>query len=139
MDTSDEAQPRREILVVDDNVNVSRALGELLFRGGFVPVVCTNGTEAIAYLGQAVPAAAIIDVHLPDVSGLVLTQFLRERYGPEVPVIILSGDTSMDNLNALPLVGATYFYSKPVRGSELVERIRGLAPSDGTPTLGQGA
>jgi DNA-binding response OmpR family regulator len=127
-----------EVLVVDDNVNVSRALGEMLFRQGFAPVVCTTGQDAMSYLDQAAaPGAAVIDVHLPDVSGLTLTQHLRQRHGPDVPVIILSGDTSMENLSALPLVGATYFYSKPVRGSELLERIRELttpctqAPADG--------
>ena len=122
------AKPR-EILVVDDNVNVSRALGDLLFRAGFAPTVCTKGTEAMDYLSHGAPAGAIIDIHLPDVSGLVISQYLREKYGPEIPVIIVSGDSSMDNLNALPDVGATYFYSKPVRGSALVDRIRELTSS----------
>lgn len=135
MDALDASLPLLEILVVDDNVNVSRALGELLFRAGFVPTVCTNGLEALDYLSNGTPAAAIIDIHLPDVSGLVLSQHLRDRHGPDVPIIILSGDTSMDNLNALPDVGATYFYSKPVRGSELVDRIRELT----APRSDQGA
>ena len=115
-----------EILVVDDNVNVSRALGNLLFRAGFAPTVCTNGLEALDYLCHGAPGGAIIDIHLPDISGLVISQHLRERHGPDIPIIIVSGDTSMDNLNALPDVGATYFYSKPVRGSALVDRMREL-------------
>ncbi len=126
----------REILVVDDNVNVSRAMGDLLFRAGFAPTVCTKGADAMEYLSHGPPAGAIIDIHLPDISGLVISQYLREKYGPEIPIIVVSGDTSMDNLNALPDVGATYFYSKPVRGSALVDRIRELtsaSPATGEP------
>lgn len=126
MDPLDMMPKPREILVVDDNVNVSRALGDLLFRAGFAPTVCTTGKEALVYLSHGSPAGAIIDIHLPDISGLTISQHLREKHGPDIPIIILSGDTSMDNLNALPDVGATYFYSKPVRGSALVDRMREL-------------
>lgn len=134
MSSADTTPKPREILVVDDNVNVSRALGDLLFRAGFAPTVCTRGTDAMDYLANGPPVGAIIDIHLPDVSGLVISQYLREKYGPEIPIIVLSGDSSMGNLNALPDVGATYFYSKPVRGSALVDRIRELtSASPATP------
>lgn len=126
MDPVEIIPKRSEILVVDDNVNVSRALGNLLFRAGFAPTVCTTGMEALDYLAHGRPAGAIIDIHLPDISGLVISQHLRERHGPDIPIIIVSGDTSMNNLNALPDAGATYFYSKPVRGSALVDRMREL-------------
>ena len=126
MDPVDITAKRSEILVVDDNVNVSRALGNLLFRAGFAPTVCTNGMDALDYLSHGAPAGAIIDIHLPDISGLVISQHLREKHGRDIPIIIVSGDTSMNNLNALPDAGATYFYSKPVRGSALVDRMREL-------------
>jgi FixJ family two-component response regulator len=48
---------------------------------------------------------------------------LRDLLGPDVPIIVLSGDTSMPMLNSLPHVGATYFFSKPVNAQQLVERL----------------
>ena len=65
---------------------------------------------------------------MPDISGLVVSQKLREMLGPDVPIIVLSGDTSMQMLNSLPHVGATYFFSKPVNASQLVERMREWVP-----------
>ena len=43
----------------------------------------------------------MVDIHLPDLSGLVVTQKLRQQLGAAIPIIILSGDTSMETLNSL--------------------------------------
>ena len=48
----------------------------------------------------------------------------REILGPDTPIIVLSGDTSMPTLNSLPHVGATYFFSKPVNAAHLLERLK---------------
>ncbi len=119
----------REVLIVDDSQPTARALAELLIRDGFEVAVFTNGTEALKYLGIGQPVAAVIDIHLPDISGLAITQYIRERQGPDVPIIVISGDSSMDNIHSLSLVGATHFYSKPVKASDLLLRLRQLTAS----------
>lgn len=116
----------REILVVDDSLPTARALAELLTRDGFEVAVYTTGAEALDYLNVGKPAAAVVDIHLPDISGLTVTQYLRESHGPDVPIIVISGDSSMGNISSLSVVGATYFYSKPVRASDLLKRLREL-------------
>ena len=76
---------------------------------------------------ESVPViAAIIDIHLPDINGLILSRQLRDTLGPGTPIIVLSGDASMEVLNSLPHVGADYFFCKPVKGSLLVDRVREL-------------
>ena len=116
------------VLIVDDNHNVARALGTLMTDAGFLPVVFTTGTDALAYAesDHPAPAAAVVDVHLPDLNGLVLSQKLRTRLGPDAPIIVLSGDTSTETLKSLSHVGATYFFSKPVNGRHLVKQIKTL-------------
>jgi len=44
--------------------------------------------------------------------------------GPQTPLVILSGDTSIQTINSLPHVGATYFFPKPIQGIQLVERLK---------------
>jgi two-component system, sensor histidine kinase RpfC len=122
----DDARQAIEVLIVDDSQPTARALGELLMRDGFEVAVFTNGMDALAYLNVGKPDAAVVDVHLPDISGLILSEHIRSRSGPDLPIIIISGDTSMQNINSLSLVGATYFYSKPVKASDLVSRLRDL-------------
>src|SRR5690242_13966801 len=101
----------QSIAIVDDNQAVTRALATLLKNQGFAPVAFNDGLSALAYAKENTPRAAIVDIHLPDISGLVLTQRLREHWGGGVPIVILSGDHSLATLNSLPHVGATYFFA----------------------------
>lgn len=112
------------VLIVDDNEPTARALAKVLGAAKFRTAVSFRGGDAVDYAKHHQVDAAVVDIHLPDLSGLVVTQKLRERLGPETPIIILSGDTSMEMLNALPHVGATYFFSKPVNSSQLIERLK---------------
>ena len=114
----------QSIAIVDDTQAVTRALTTLLKNQGFAPVAFNDGLSALAYAKENTPRAAIVDIHLPDINGLVLTQQLRDLLGAETPLIILSGDTSMETLNSLPHVGATYFFPKPVQSAQLIERLQ---------------
>ena len=111
------------ILIVDDNEPTANALAKALRNARFETAVSFRGADAVKYATSHEVDAAVVDIHLPDISGLVVSQKLRESLGPSTPIIILSGDTSMEMLNALPHVGATYFFSKPVNVAHLIERL----------------
>jgi DNA-binding response OmpR family regulator len=118
------AAPR--VLIVDDNQTVAHSLANRVRRAGYDTAVFHSGGEALTYCDDHTVAAAIVDVHLPDLSGLILSQGLRQRMGPDRPIIVVSGDTSMETLNSLKHVGATYFFSKPVKSSQLLDQLKGL-------------
>lgn len=118
--------PSPAILIVDDSAATARGLSGLFEAAGYQPAIFLQGLSAIDFAREHRPAGAVIDIHLPDISGLVLSQRLREILGPAAPIIVLSGDTSMEVLNSLPHVGATYFFHKPVVGTMLLEQFRGL-------------
>ena len=71
-----------QVLIVDDSPETARALATLLKRADYVPAVCHRGMEAIEYARQHRCAAAVVDVHLPDMNGLLVAQKLRESFGP---------------------------------------------------------
>ena len=112
------------VLVVDDNEAVAHALAKILSHEGWRVSISYNGMDALKQIECEMLSAAVVDIHLPDISGLVLSAKLRERYGPKLPIIVLSGDTSMENIRSLEHVGATYFISKPINSEHLVERLR---------------
>jgi len=116
------APPR--ILIIDDSQPTANALAAVLRRADYETTVAYRGNAGIEQARSGSFAAAVVDIHLPDLSGLVVSQKLRELLGPQTPIIVLSGDTSMTTLNSLPHVGATYFFSKPVNASHLLERLR---------------
>ncbi len=111
------------VLVVDDDPVVVRAMQKLLDREGFAVISC-HTAEAALQKTHAGIAAAIVDIHLPNKSGLWLSQQLRAALGPKAPIIILSGDHSMDTIRSLPGAGATYFFSKPVNIAQLVGKLK---------------
>ena len=119
-----DASISRSILIVDDSRLVTSALRVMLAGAGYHVTTFDAGLAALRHAAEHRPDAAVIDIHLPDINGLVVTRQLRELLGPDTPLIILSGDTSMETLNSLPLVGATYFFPKPVQGALLIERLR---------------
>ena len=114
------------VLIVDDNPAVTQAMSVLVRNAGYQTIGCQLGQDALNQTVDFTPAAAVIDVHLPDMNGLVLAQKLRDRFGPTTPIIVVSGDTSMETLKSLPHVGATYFFSKPVNSGQLIERLKDL-------------
>ena len=116
------------VLVVDDSPPTARALARILANAGYRSTVAHSGSEALDHAQRLDFAAAVVDIHLGDMNGLVVAQKLRERIGPSGTIIILSGDTSLETLNSLPHVGATYFFSKPVSATKLLERLKEWVP-----------
>jgi CheY-like chemotaxis protein len=113
-----------QVLVVDDHAITARALAALLQSVGYRTTVCHRGAEALARARETHFDAAVVDVHLPDLSGLIVSQQLRQRLGPDAAVLVLSGDTSMQTLNSLSHCGASYFFSKPVNAGNLLDWLR---------------
>ena len=122
-ESSGPAAPPR-ILVIDDSQPTANALSAVLRRANYETAVAYRGIEGLEKARSTTFDAAVVDIHLPDLSGLVVSQKLREILGPRTPIIVLSGDTSMTTLNSLPHVGATYFLPKPVQANNLLDRLK---------------
>jgi DNA-binding response OmpR family regulator len=112
-----------QVLVTDDDRPTAQALGRVLQTHGYQAGICHTAAETLHAIGLATPDALLVDVHLPDMNGLVLTQRLRATLGGDVPIIVISGDTSMETLGSLPYIGATYFLSKPTTAPLLIEKL----------------
>lgn len=116
------------IMVVDDHAPTAKSLCSFLRSAGYETAMAHRGHDALELSRRVRPDGAVVDIHLPDLNGLVLVVKLREELGPDVPLIVLSGDTSMETIKSLSHVGATYFLSKPVSGSKLVDVVRSWLP-----------
>jgi DNA-binding response OmpR family regulator len=110
-------------LIVDDNAPTAQALAALLATAHHKSVVFHRGHEALEYARQNPCLAAVVDIHLPDISGILLAQQLRSLVGAAIPIVLISGDTSLPTLSAISEIGATHFFSKPVNASYLLERL----------------
>ena len=113
-------QDKSVILIVEDDAPMGAALSGLFENEGYSAVVKSNGNEALKYNSSDL-CGVLLDVHLPDMNGLDVANVLRMKYGPRLPIIMLSGDGSMDVIRQLGDAGADYFFSKPVNPNVLLE------------------
>jgi DNA-binding NarL/FixJ family response regulator len=111
--------------VVADGDAESRAeVTRLLEHVGFEVLQAASGTEALGLTRLAQPAAVLLDVALPEISGYQLCHLLRNEYGPSLPIVLLSMNrTEPYDKAAGLLLGANDYIAKPFAPDELLARI----------------
>ena len=113
------------VLVVDDEESVRSFLGPLLEREGFTATLIDSGTAAVASVLDSRPDLVLLDVNLPDLSGLEVCRAIR-RQPDYVPVILLTGlDSREDELAGFAALADEYV-TKPFLPEALVARVRAL-------------
>jgi two-component system KDP operon response regulator KdpE len=114
--------PRVKVLVVDDEPPIRRLLRLGLEAQGYEIMEALNGKTALELMSQ-VPDLVILDLGLPDVSGLDLITRLRQRQ-EGIPIVVLSSrDDEAGKVQALDL-GADDYVTKPFGMDELLARMR---------------
>jgi two-component system KDP operon response regulator KdpE len=111
-----------QILVVDDEPQITRVLRTSLQSNGHEVTVAHDGTEALAQFLKAEPELVITDLAMPGMNGIELTREIRER--SKVPVIVLSvRGNDASKVEALDQ-GADDYITKPFSIQELLARVR---------------
>ena len=79
----------RQVLVVDDNINSGKILNYRMEQWGLLPVIATSGKHALEILSQVSVDLVIVDLLMPDMDGIQLSQTIKLLY-PKTPVILLN-------------------------------------------------
>ncbi len=116
--------PKSYILVVDDEDTIREVVGRYLEREGYSVREAADGYKALDIIQHDPPALIVLDLMLPGIDGLTLTQHLRQDR--QIPIIMLTakGETS-DRIRGLD-IGADDYITKPFSPQELVSRIRAV-------------
>src|SRR6516165_1982541 len=109
---------QKRILLVDDEKLVRWALTQKCAEFGFQSLEAENGEEAIRALQGDTIDAILLDVHLPDLSGIEVLEKLKQA-GETRSVIMMTADPQLDDVKAALRLGAYDFVSKPINFEEL--------------------
>ena len=111
----------RHVWIVDDDAEIARAIG-LMLKMLNCEVTSFHSARAAAQtlLTGKSPELLILDIHMPDVSGLDMLEFLRRRpEWKELPIIMLSSENADSTVDTAMQLGADAYVMKPVTLEEL--------------------
>jgi DNA-binding response OmpR family regulator len=114
----------KNILIVEDEASIAEVVSLYLKRAGYEVQIASDGKQALNILERKIPDFVILDLMLPEVDGLSLTRWLRER--SDVPIIMLTARREeIDRITGLEM-GADDYVVKPFSPQELVSRVRAV-------------
>jgi two-component system, NarL family, response regulator DevR len=115
------------LLIVDDHEVVRQGLAALIGRREHVRIVAQAGSAAAAIraVQDVRPDVVLMDVRLPDGSGIEATREIRDRW-PETKVVMLTGYADTEALFASILAGASGYLLKQIRGPDLVRALQSV-------------
>ena len=118
---------RPKILLVDDNAELLTLLARLMEAEGWTPVAVGKGHTAITKIASEKPAAAVVDILLPDMMGYDVAHALRNA---QVPFVFMTGVFKGGRAasDARSQHGAAAYFEKPFEARKLVEALRALVP-----------
>lgn len=115
-----------KVMIVDDVLTNIKVVKAFLAEEGFQRFISvTDATEAVAVIYREDPDILLLDLMMPEVSGIEILDTLRsdERYA-RLPILILTSTTSRELKSEALRLGATDFLAKPVDSDDLVPRVR---------------
>ena len=124
---SDYRFDRLKVLVVDDNVHMRKLVTTILQAFGVIQITeVDNGERAWASLRESNPDVVVLDWVMEGMSGLELIRMIRtnpQAPNPFVPVIMLTGHTSLDHVRQARDAGVNEFIAKPVSVKTMMSRL----------------
>ena len=116
-------RPAARILVVEDDPAVQKALKRLFETEGYAVEVQSDGQSALESFQASPPAAVVLDLRLPKMSGREVCKEIK-AHAPTLPIVVLSAASDVSDKVLLLELGADDYVTKPFSPRELLARVR---------------
>ena len=114
------------VLVVDDESGILDSLNILLRNEGFTPHLAQGGKAGLERMEEMSPDIVLTDIRMPNVTGVDILAAARQS-DPDVPVILMTAQATLQSAMQAVNEGAFYYIQKPFRNDELVAILRRAA------------
>lgn len=114
-----------KILIAEDELNIAKAVKYILEKNKYTVDHCIDGEEALFNLENQNYDVVILDIMMPKVNGLEVLKTIRNK-GNDVPVLILSAKSEIEDKVAGLDLGADDYLPKPFASEELLARVKAL-------------
>jgi len=130
---------QRTVVVVEDEPDAAEMFAEMMRVSGYRVLKIFNSTPAMSTIANEKPDVVILDVMMPDVSGLEVLRYMRRE--PElagIPVIVVSAKSMPLDIKTGIEAGASLYLTKPVGFLDLKQAIEQVVESSQASMLGGG-
>ena len=117
-------------MIIEDEPDAAELFAEMMRLNGYRVIKSYSSTPALTLIAQERPDLIILDIMMPDISGLDVLRFLRSM--PELcttPVVIVSAKATPDDISLGLEAGASIYLTKPVSYIDLKNAVDGLVHS----------
>lgn len=119
----------QHILVIDPDMDVAQVFASVLEQAGFQVTIVRNAADAMTLMEEDMPGAVIMELMLPDISGLSLIQYIRNKpQGKSIPLVVVTSASAGFQMGQAIDAGVDIFLSKPVGVDELLRGLVKVAP-----------
>ena len=117
----------KKIIIVEDQPDIADLLEEMLRLDQYQVIKIHSGTGALSMIPAENPDVVLLDIMMPDVSGLEVLRFMHREPGLQhIPVVIVSAKTLPEDIRTGFEEGATAYLTKPVDMDKLRETVAGV-------------
>ena len=114
----------QNILIADDNSDITKVLAAYTKKEGYNPIIATDGEEALKLFDEYSPSAVLLDVMMPKVDGYEVCRKIREK--SNIPIILVTArGEGFEKIMGLD-IGADDYIVKPFSPSEVMARLRAV-------------
>ena len=122
----------KKILVVEDEPDTAEMFAEMLRLRGYRVFKSYGSATAMRQLALEKPDAVVLDIMMPDISGLEVLRFMRrEPVYENIPVIVVSAKGLLSDIKAGMDAGAAIYLTKPVAFSDLIKAVEDVIQKEG--------
>jgi len=112
-----------KVLVVDDDDDMRSALLQVITRGGYDAIAAKGGKEALTLMSGNSFASAIVDIRMPDMSGIDLLRRIRQLH-PQTVVIIVTAFPDAEDAFEASQIGAVEYVTKPFSSKKMLSILK---------------
>jgi len=117
-----QSNSQTQILIIDDDMEVSRSVAEMATQLGYRPCVCNHVEEALLYLESHPVHLMLIDYRMPEMTGLDLILLLRQEMR-DIPIVMMTGYAQTESRVSAEQLGKVTILKKPITIPPLAKAI----------------
>ena len=121
----------RKVLIVEDNALNMRLFSDLLEASGYATLQCVDGAKAVGIALEETPDLIIMDIQLPEVSGLDITRWLKDdERTSEIPVLAVTAFAMRADEELVREAGCEGYLSKPIQVRSFLKTVDDLMANE---------